>query len=382
MEVLNTESNSVQEIEMGNIPSYRVMLESFLDWDSNMTIDKVVEAVEDEIQSRLQAILDEGVESSIDTVMEVDKNNLTNFVKLKVVERSCEKLDKDIEKLRQDNMNLRRVADDSYDYGRQLEEQIDNLRYDLDNERLKSAEFFESKVDNLKLILEEKQESLDLVEKNTTKELEVASSVIREANEKISDLSKVVDDKDEKIKQLTIEVTSEALIREETFNENIELKVSNKNLTATTILLRNKLDFIRKNGLPANEWNEIKPTAAGSSSHDEPGSLRNSIKKVYKEAFNYHSILVKTFKVDYEKLMILGIDSVKTKPGSPSNCIGIDCKKWISVDAYGQIRVHKGIRATFDGIIKGYGAICDKCVNNENLVKVALREVRLNVNEQ
>ena len=53
MEVLNTESNSVQEIEMGNIPSYRVMLESFLDWDSNMTIDKVVEAVEDEIQSRL-----------------------------------------------------------------------------------------------------------------------------------------------------------------------------------------------------------------------------------------------------------------------------------------------------------------------------------------
>ena len=170
MEVLNTESNSVQEIEMGNIPSYRVMLESFLDWDSNMTIDKVVEAVEDEIQSRLQAILDEGVESSIDTVMEVDKNNLTNFVKLKVVERSCEKLDKDIEKLRQDNMNLRRVADDSYDYGRQLEEQIDNLRYDLDNERLKSAEFFESKVDNLKLILEEKQESLDLIEKNTTKE--------------------------------------------------------------------------------------------------------------------------------------------------------------------------------------------------------------------
>ena len=78
----------------------------------------------------------------------------------------------------------------------------------------------------------------------------------------------------------------------------------------------------------------------------------------------------------------MGIDSVKTKPGSSSICIGLDCNKWISRDAYELLRVHKGIRSTFGGIIKGYGAICDKCVNNENLVKVALREVRLNTSEQ
>ena len=382
MESLNSESNSIQEVEIDNKPSYKVMLESFLDWDTDMTIDKVVEAVEDEVQHRLQEILDEGVENSIDNEMKVDKDNLSNLIKLKVVERSNEKLDKDIENLRQDNMNLRQAVAESDDYGRQLEEQIDNLRYDIDNERFKSAEFFEPRIEKLKLILKDKQESLDHIEINTTKELEVASSVIREANEKISDLSKIVKDKDEKIKQLTVEATNEALTREETFKENVDLKVSNKNLTTTVKLLRNKLDFIRKNGLPANEWDEIKPAAASSSSQDEPSSLRGSIKKVHKYASDNHSILVKTFKVDYEKMIIMGIDSVKTKPGSPSKCIGLDCKKWISRDAYELIRVHKGVRATFDGIIKGYGAICDKCVNNDSFVKVALREVRINVNEQ
>ena len=192
------------------------------------------------------------------------------------------------------------------------------------------------------------------------------NSLIHESSLAMSDLEESnleVEKQKGLINELKVEkVSFEAKIK--------TLNACNDSLKGTINRLRVKLDSKEDNA-----WSEIGASSNLTVVQKEkdncsPRNMPKILRNMFTEASTNHSLIVKTFKINYDKQFIIGIDGIMSCPAKSESCIVTGCDKVLVCDYKNLKRSHCCIRATLDGTIREIGRICDPCKNSKDNIKL------------
>ena len=111
----------------------------------------------------------------------------------------------------------------------------------------------------------------------------------------------------------------------------------------------------------------------------QPPPLLNKVcNALVDPSYANHGIVLKTFKVDYQNGIIMGIDDVKTAVKTDEICK--DCGRAIPLDSTYVFRYHRGVLSSLSGVPKSFGYFHSKCVNSLKYTPMIVS--RISANEQ
>ena len=93
-------------------------------------------------------------------------------------------------------------------------------------------------------------------------------------------------------------------------------------------------------------------------------------------SYTNHGYILKTFKVDYQNGVIMGIDDVKTAVKTDEICK--DCGRAIPLDSTYAFRYHRGVLSSLGGVPKSFGYFHSKCVNSLKYTPMVISRIAPN----